>query len=205
MLEFLVAVLLLELTPGPNMGYLATLSLQRGWQAGLAVVVGVAAGLAVHAVLAALGVGSLIAASPRLYEILRWAGVLFLVYLAWEGWRGEAERSPGHADPDGHPNRLFFDGFVANVLNPKSMLFFVSVMPQFVASAAITGRPQVDMLALGLIYVAIATLVHTSIVLAAARLRPVLVAGRNRDLVRKCLSLALLMVAIWLAFSTRRG
>ena len=75
--EFVVAVLLLELTPGPNMAYLAALSLTRGRRAALAGVVGVALGLVTHAVLSALGMGALVADSPLVYEVLRWAGVAF--------------------------------------------------------------------------------------------------------------------------------
>lgn len=205
MFEFLLAVFLLELTPGPNIGYLATLSLQRGWRSGLVVTAGVTAGLSVHAILSSYGVGALIAASPRIYEVLRWAGVLFLVYLAWEGWRGESEKAPERTGTDFDAARLFRDGFVTNVLNPKSILFFVSVMPQFAATVAITGRPRADLLLLGGIYVAIATLVHTTIVLAASRLRPLLVDGRNQVLVRRILSGLLFLVAVWLAYSTRRG
>ena len=80
--EFVIAVLLLELTPGPNMAYLAALSLTRGRRAALAGVVGVALGLVAHAVLSALGMGVLVADSPLVYEALRWAGVAFMLFLA---------------------------------------------------------------------------------------------------------------------------
>src|SRR6476469_8357027 len=86
-LEFILTVLLLELTPGPNMAYLATLSLDRGRRAGLLATVGVAAGLSVHAIVAALGLGVLISQLPLAYELLRWIGVAYLLYLAWETWR----------------------------------------------------------------------------------------------------------------------
>src|SRR4029078_1543208 len=81
---FLLAVLLLELTPGPNMAYLATLALSRGRAAGLVATVGVAFGLAVHAIVAGIGAGELIQHYPLLYEVLRWIGVGYLLYLAWE-------------------------------------------------------------------------------------------------------------------------
>jgi threonine/homoserine/homoserine lactone efflux protein len=83
--EFVVAVLLLELTPGPNMAYLATLSLTRGRVYGLAATAGVAFGLSVHAILAALGAGVLIQQFASLYEVLRWVGVGYLLFLGKAG------------------------------------------------------------------------------------------------------------------------
>src|SRR6476620_1133284 len=86
LLTFLLTVLLLELTPGPNMAYLATLALSRGRMAGLIATAGVAFGLAVHAIVAGLGAGVLIQQYPLLYDAVRWIGVGYLLYLAWEGW-----------------------------------------------------------------------------------------------------------------------
>src|ERR1043165_1033597 len=91
---FLLAALLLELTPGPNMTYLATLALSRGRTAGFVATLGVACGLAVHAIVAGLGMGVLIQQHRLLYEVLRWIGVGYLLFLAWEGWRTKNETSP---------------------------------------------------------------------------------------------------------------
>ncbi|HZH46655.1 MAG TPA: LysE family translocator [Roseococcus sp.] len=195
--SFLLAVLILELTPGPNMAFLAMLSLARGWRPALAAVAGVAAGLSVHAVLAAIGLGELVARLPALYQLLRWLGVAYLLWLAIEGWRGETEAAPrGDA-------RLFRDGLLTNLLNPKSILFFVAVVPHFL-SAPGTGLPPMGQLAiLGTVYVGVASAVHLAIVLLAARLRPWLMAGPRRDRVRRTLSVLLALVALWLAYGTR--
>ena len=85
---------LAQLTPGPNMAYLAILSLNRGRLAGAAAVAGVALGLALLGVGAALGLGSLVARVDWLYEALRWGGVLFLLWLAFDNWR-DARRPVG--------------------------------------------------------------------------------------------------------------
>ncbi|SDB73682.1 LysE family translocator [Belnapia rosea] len=207
--EFFLTVLLLELTPGPNMAYLALLSLSRGARPALVAVLGVAIGLAVHALVAALGAGALIARSPPLYETLRWCGVAYLLWLAYEGWRGEADSAPGTAGFGDAGLRLLWRGFATNLLNPKSVLFFVSVVPRFVVEPQ--GEPQaavptviVQMAILGTLYVAVATAVHVLVVLLAAQLRPWLVAGARRDRVRRMLSLLLAGVAAWLALSTSR-
>lgn len=199
LVEFVLAVLLLELTPGPNMTYLAALSLAQGRRAAFFGVLGVALGLAVHAALAALGVGALVAASPPLYQALRWAGVAFMLFLAWEGWKdaGIAQVAP---TPSLTAPQLLLRGFVTNVLNPKSILFFVAVVPGFIQPGA-PATPQLGLL--GAIYVGIATGVHLGIIMCAAALRPWLMGGRRIGLMRRALSLLLVVAALWLAWSTR--
>ena len=201
---FLLAVLLLELTPGPNMAYLATLAVSRGRAAGLIATAGVAFGLAVHATVAGLGAGVLIQQYSLLYDVLRWIGVGYLLYLAWEGWRTEKEISPERADLAIMVGPLFLRGFISNVFNPKSILFFVSVLPTFVAAESSAPSLTIQMAVFGILYVGIATAVHASIVVLAARLRPWLVEGPRQQTVRRILSVLLAFVAIWLAWTTRR-
>ena len=89
----------------------------------------------VHAVVAAFGVGELIARMPALYQVLRWTGVAYLLWLAVEGWRGEPDASADLA----WDARLSRTGFLVNVFNPKSILFFVAVVPRFLVEP--TGCP----------------------------------------------------------------
>ena len=167
MFEFILAVLFVELTPGPNMAYLAALALARGRAAGLFAIIGVTLGLGVHAAVASFGAGELLLLYPWLYEILRWIGVTYLLFLAWEGWQTK-EKSPHTADLNTAPGLLILRGFLANVLNPKSVLFFVSVVPTFVGISP--GQPDFpfQMAIFGIVYVAIATAVHAAIVMLAA-------------------------------------
>src|SRR5689334_24691234 len=94
LLAFALTCLIVEITPGPNMAYLAALSLSRGAAMGLAAVAGVALGLSVYGVAAAFGVAAIIENSPILYEALRWAGVLYLLWLAWEAWSTADDIAP---------------------------------------------------------------------------------------------------------------
>jgi len=201
---FFLAVLVLELTPGPNMAYLATLALSRGRAAGLIATAGVTFGLSVHAIVAGLGAGALIQQYPLLYELLRWIGVVYLLYLACEGWRTEQEVSPERADLALMAGPLFLRGFLSNVFNPKSVLFFVSVVPTFVSTGP--GGPSLltQMAVFGTLYVGIATAIHGAIVTLAAQLRPWLVEGPQQRMTRRVLSAVLALVAIWLAWSTQR-
>jgi threonine/homoserine/homoserine lactone efflux protein len=202
--EFVVAALLLELTPGPNMAYLATLSLARGRFPGFVATAGVAFGLSVHAILAALGAGVLIQQFAFIYELLRWIGVTYLLFLAWEGWQTQAETSPGRADFGATVGPLFLRGFLSNVFNPKSIIFFVSVVPRFVEVGPEALAIPIQMMVLGSLYVGIATMMHATIVVTAAQLKPWLVDGRRREITRRALSVALALVAVWLAWTTRR-
>jgi threonine/homoserine/homoserine lactone efflux protein len=204
MFEFILAVLLLELTPGPNMAYLATLALARGRAAGLYATLGVALGLSVHAIVTVFGAGTLIQHYPWFYEVLRWTGVAYLLFLAWEGWWSEKENSPERADLFSTAGPVFLRGFLSNVFNPKSILFFVSVVPTFVRSGPDQLATPLQMIIFGVLYVGIATAIHATIVMLAGELRPWLVEGPRQRLVRRILSVALAFVAVWLIWTTRR-
>ena len=186
------------------MAYLATLTLDRGRRAGLLATAGVAAGLSVHAVVAAFGLGVLISQFPLLYQVLRWTGVAYLLYLAWETWQSNASERPELAASAS----LFWRGFFSNVFNPKSILFFVSVVPGFIQDYSQHDSGGAGLFAqaarLGAIYIAIATAIHASIVLLASRLRPILVSGHHQT-VRRVLAVALVLVTAWLVWSTRRA
>jgi threonine/homoserine/homoserine lactone efflux protein len=193
--QFALAALLIELTPGPNMTYLAIISVSNGWRAGVATVAGVALGLASIGAVAAFGVAALIQSSDLLYEALRWAGGLYLLWLAYQGWRGEeADEYMGDA-------RNFLRGLITNLLNPKAAVFYVAVLPQFVDA----GKPLLaQTLILSAVYVAIATAVHGLIVLLGGSLAPLLTKPALERLIRRVLSVLLALVALWFTWSTAR-
>jgi threonine/homoserine/homoserine lactone efflux protein len=193
---FALASLLIELTPGPNMTYLAIVSASNGWRSGFATVAGVASGLAVLGTIGAVGVAAIVQTSPSLYQVLRWAGVIYLLWLAFDGWRGEND-----GFSDGFDSRHFVRGLVTNLLNPKAALFYVTVLPEFLD----TSRPLLGQtLVLSAAYVAVATLVHSAIVVLAGSLRPFLTDPRKEMIVRRTLSLLLALVALWFVWSTAR-
>ena len=192
MLSFLIASLLIELTPGPNMAWLAAVALSRGRRAALLAVAGVASGLALLGLLAAAGLGAIVAASPMLYQAVRVSGFLFLLWLAWDTWR------PPQAEEDGFGS--FRDGFVTNLLNPKAGLFYIAVLPAYIDPA----RPDIlrGTLVLVAAYVLVATAVHAAIVLFAAAAREALISGGRVVAVRRLLALGLVAVALWFAWKT---
>jgi threonine/homoserine/homoserine lactone efflux protein len=197
LLEFTLTSLLIELTPGPNMAYLVALSLAEGRRAGLAAVAGVTLGLSVIGILSVTGLAAVVSASPVLQGGLRYAGFLFLLFLAWEAWRGAGD---GAAMPMGGA-AAFRRALLTNLLNPKAAAFYLTVLPLFLAAdyAGGVGVP----LMLVAIYVAVATVVHAGLVLFAGALRPYLVGGSGEVLVRRLLAIALALVALWFFWGTR--
>jgi threonine/homoserine/homoserine lactone efflux protein len=193
---FALAAFIIELTPGPNMTYLAIVSVSHGWRAGFATVAGVALGLAVVGAIAAFGVAALIQSSDSLYEALRWAGVIYLFWLAYEGWRGGEDGSSPRND-----GANFLRGLITNLLNPKAAVFYVAVLPNFIDP----GKPVlIQTLILSAVYVTIATAVHCMIVLLGGALEPLLTNPARETLIRRVLSALLALVAIWFAWSTAR-
>ena len=200
LLAFAATCLVIELTPGPNMAYLAVLSASKGRRAGFAATLGVALGLLIVGLAAALGLTAIIANSRWVYEALRWGGVFYLLWLAWEGWRRQEKTSPGNADLTAHNSRFFVRGLVTNLINPKAGIFYVAVLPAFVDEA----RPLVGQaVTLSATYVAVATAVHSTIVLLADAARPWLEDERRSTIVRRALSLMLAGIAVWLFVATR--
>ncbi len=198
---FALTALIIEITPGPNMTYLAALSLSSGMRTGFAAVAGIALGLATYGVIAALGLAAVIDGSPVLYGILRWGGVAYLLWLAWETWSSERETSPDATDgPDGEPWIAFRRALITNWLNPKAAVFYVAVLPEFIRPGA--GSVMSQTLTLSAVYVAVATLIHSGIVLLAGSLQSKIATPDKRRTVRRLLALALVAIAIWFALTT---
>ena len=168
-LLFVGAAVLITLSPGPNMIYLLSRSLCQGRQAGVISLFGVIAGFLVHMFAAAVGLTALFMAVPLAYELLKWAGAAYLLYLAWQALRPGA-RSPfeARALPQDSPVRLFVMGFLTNLLNPKIAVFYLSIFPQFVSPAH--GSVFTQSIVLGLTQIAISFSFNHSIVLSAATL-----------------------------------
>lgn len=203
LLAFALTCVIIEITPGPNMAWLAALSLSRGWRTGLTAVAGVALGLSVYGIAAALGVAAIIENSTFLYEVLRWGGVAYLLWLAWDAWSTADEIAPEDAPGSGHERFMAFRrGLITNLLNPKAAVFYVAMLPDFVDVGA--GRITAQTFTLTAIYVTIATLIHAGIVISASQLRSVIVEPRQVRRIRRVLALMLAGIAIWFAFSTMR-
>lgn len=188
---FALAVLLIELTPGPNMAWLAGLAATEGRRCGLAAVAGVALGLLANGILAALGLAAVLQAAPQLWTILRLAGAAMMLWLAIEAWRGTGDGS-GSSRNGSSPRRAFATGTLINLLNPKAYIFFVVLAPQFLNGEALSIR---NALILSLISVAIATTIHLFIVIAGSKAHDWLSDPGRTKAVRRVFAVIMLAVA----------
>jgi threonine/homoserine/homoserine lactone efflux protein len=162
---FVGAALLLNLTPGPDMLYVAGTAAARGRTAGVLAALGVGAGCVFHTLLAALGVSALIAASDLAFTALKWAGA---AYLVWSGLVMLRPRRPAAGGPTVAPktDKPFWQGALINALNPKVALFFLAFLPQFIDAGA-PGQAMA-LLALGTLFNVGGTAVNLVVALAAS-------------------------------------
>lgn len=163
---FLAATLALNLTPGPDMLYVITRSATEGRAAGVVSALGIATGCVVHTLAVALGVSGLLAAVPIAYDMLRYLGAAYLVYLGVRRLMGSATAHA--AAPTQHAGlwRVYRQGVVTNVLNPKVALFFLAFLPQFVDRSA--SGVSLALAALGTLFNVSGTIVNVLVALAAS-------------------------------------
>ncbi|TMG26907.1 MAG: LysE family translocator [Chloroflexi bacterium] len=159
---FALATFLLTVSPGPGVLYVTARSLAQGRRAGFASMFGIEFGEVVWIAAAATGVAALLSASVTALDALRFAGAAYLVYLGIQRWRQAGVVTAPLPAPLG---RIFLQGFVTQLLNPKVAVFFVAFLPQFLNTTQAIA-PQV--MVLGIVYIAIAIAVDAAYVLAAA-------------------------------------
>ena len=155
---FFGLAVVLSLAPGPDNLFVLAQSMAHGARSGLWVVLGLCSGLVVHTLAVALGLAALMAASPWALRLVQTLGAAYLLYLAWGAWRAGASR-PGQAVAQ-TGMRLWRRGLFMNVTNPKVVLFFLALLPQFVQPDA---APAGQIVALGAVFMVAALLVFGSI------------------------------------------
>ena len=167
---FLMAALLVNLTPGPDMLFVAGSSAAQGQRAGVLAALGVGAGCLVHVTLAAVGLSALLAASTTAFAIVKWVGAAYLVWVgvAMLRARGSAEAGPAAALPRGW-SRVFWQGAWTNALNPKVALFFLAFLPQFI-SPGVAGQ-ALSFVLLGLVFTLGGTAINVMVALLTSRVR----------------------------------
>jgi threonine/homoserine/homoserine lactone efflux protein len=189
---FIVTALVLNATPGVDMLYTLTRTFQHGLRGGLVAALGISSGCVVHALAAALGLAAILATSALAFNVVKWAGAAYLLWLALgmlrDAWRGGAAPAPGAADTGSGTGtgtgtakggsadtaavslrRIFLQGFVTNVLNPKVALFFLALLPQFIDAGA--ANKPLAFLFLGAVFIVNGTLFLFALVALAARAR----------------------------------
>jgi threonine/homoserine/homoserine lactone efflux protein len=168
LLVFAPAALALLVVPGPAVLYIVTRSVDQGRTAGLVSVAGIHVGSLVHVAAAALGLSAILASSALAFGVVKYAGAAYLIVLGIQKLREKPEESGiGAGTPSRSLRRVFAQGVVVNVLNPKTALFFLALLPQFVDVDR--GVVWVQMLALGLTFILLGICSDGAYALLAAR------------------------------------
>jgi threonine/homoserine/homoserine lactone efflux protein len=178
---FSLTVLVLNATPGVDLVFTITRTLQHGVRGGMAAAAGISAGCVVHAVGAAFGLAALMATSAAAFEVVRWTGAAYLLWLGLGALRSALQRraaASGDAQVDVRApvdatavtaGAIFRQGLLTNVLNPKVAIFFLALLPQFIDADA--PHKTLAFLTLGAWFVAQSAVFLTALVLAVAPLR----------------------------------
>ena len=167
---FAAAALVLTATPGPDMLLIASRSISQGRTAGFLTYAGIALGTYCHALAAAFGLSQLLVAVPVAYEAVRWAGCLYLLYLAYKTVRSESTTfAPASTLRRLSGRRIFFAGLATNLLNPKMALFVIALFPQFVTAEG--GSMGVQMLVLASVLNGIGLVVNGAVILLGSQIR----------------------------------
>jgi len=167
---FILSGLLLNVAPGPDTAYIVGRSVQIGWRGGVAAALGISTGCLVHVFAAAAGLSALLMTSSALFALVKWVGAAYLCFLGITMLLSRTPAAPTSGPSAAAPvllRRVFWQGALTNVINPKVALFFLAFLPQFVAAEA--PHKGLAFLLLGLIFIFNATLWCLLVAAFAAR------------------------------------
>jgi threonine/homoserine/homoserine lactone efflux protein len=185
LVAFGVASLLLAVVPGPAVLYIVNRSVADGRRIGLAAVAGVASGTFVHVVAAAVGLSAVLAASATAFNVVKWIGVAYLLWVGVTTLLTRAGRDVEFVGPTMSGRRAYAQGMLTNIFNPKVALFFLSFLPQFIDP---DQSGWLQSLILGLEFTALSLLSDSTYSLLASGLRGALMRGRAVPFVRRYVS-----------------
>ena len=205
LLVFSLAALALTTSPGPDMLLLASRSAVQGRAAGLATWFGIAAGTYCHALAAAFGLSQLFLAVPIAYDVVRYVGAAYLLYLAWQAFtstRKATDIKQQVHTPQSNAD-MFRQGLLTNLLNPKMAIFVLALFPQFVNPE--TGSVALQIMIMASVLNLIGFFVNGAVILAASKASAML-SGNNglRKISQYMLGTVFVGLAARLAFDTQR-
>lgn len=133
---FIISGLLLNIMPGPDSLLIMTRSATQGWRAGVAAVAGIGTGTMVHVLAAAIGLSAILATSATAFMVVKYVGAAYIIYMAIGLLRSKGSKAASVAVPPLQYRKIYTQGFLTNVLNPKVAIFFLAFVPQFIDAAA---------------------------------------------------------------------
>ncbi|MBN8951022.1 MULTISPECIES: LysE family translocator [unclassified Rhizobium] len=175
---FLTAAILLNLSPGPDLAYILGHTIRSGIRSGFAALFGIWTGACLHVLMAAVGLSAILAASAMAFSAIKWVGAAYLIWLGIQALRSKGEgawiKEAGNALP---LSRLYRQGIMVSLLNPKMAIFFLAFLPQFVVEGA--GPVWAQLMLHGSLIIVVAAFIEPPIILLGGRLSEAL--RRNRS------------------------
>jgi threonine/homoserine/homoserine lactone efflux protein len=200
---FLVSGLLLNIAPGPDTAYVVGRSVQLGWRGGVSAALGISTGCLSHVLAAALGLSALLIASVTAFTVVKWLGAAYLCYVGLTMLLSRPRNSDAvvQRDKEAVPlSRVFWQGALTNVLNPKVAMFFLAFLPQFVDADA--PHKPLAFLTLGLIFIFNGTLCCLAVAFIAARTATgVRSSGKAMALINRSLGALFVYLGVRIAFA----
>ncbi len=181
------------------MAYLSVLSISEGKKAGFAATAGIAFGLLTIGVIAALGIATLISNSSVAYQLLRYAGTFYLLWLAWDTWKPQAIMPAKELESLLYHAKFFKRGLITNLLNPKAAVFYITILPKFIN---LDSQATFQAITLTAIYIIVATSIHSIIVTMAGTARTFIENDRQRLIIRRVMACMLIVIALWFLIKT---
>ncbi len=155
--EFLLTSLVVVLIPGTGVIYTVSTGLMLGWKASISAALGCTAGIIPHLIASILGLSAILHMSALVFQILKYAGSLYLLYLAWSMWRDKGTLKIDQSEQNNNALQIALKGLTINILNPKLTIFFFAFLPQFITPGS--GSPTTQMLGLSAIFMAMTFLI----------------------------------------------
>jgi RhtB (resistance to homoserine/threonine) family protein len=202
---FLMAGVLLNITPGPDMALIIARSTRQGTRAGIVAALGIGAGTFIHIAAAAIGISALIVTSALAFTVLKWVGALYLIYLGIQMLRSSFQLKEPVAAPQFLPalalRQVFLQGVLTNVLNPKVAMFFLAFLPQFVDVDA--QSKIAAFVTLGLLFDAVGTAWNIVVAWFAGKLAATSSFGRLKVWLERTIGALFVGVGVRLALAER--
>jgi threonine/homoserine/homoserine lactone efflux protein len=200
-IAFVIAATIVLVIPGPTIILVISQAISHGRKSVVPLVVGVTLGDLTAMTLSLLGMGAILATSAALFSVLKWVGTIYLVYLGIKLWRANPDVSASHSARDTASNgSLFRSTFVVTTLNPKSIMFFVAFLPQFVNPQ---GQAVPQFVLLGATFLVLGTINATLYGLFAGHLRETLQSSRVCRWINRCGASALIGAGVFAATAQR--
>jgi threonine/homoserine/homoserine lactone efflux protein len=201
-IEFLLTTLIIVASPGTGVVYTLAAGLSRGWRASLLAAFACTLGIVPHLIAALTGLAALLHASALAFEIVKYAGVAYLLYMAWQSLRANGALKVEAGADQRSALRIVVDGVLVNILNPKLSIFFVAFLPQFISPG--DAEPLVSMLELSGVFMAMTFVIFAIYGVFAAAMRERVVSSPSvMAWMRRTFAAAFVMLGARLALTER--